>query len=187
MTSRSLSFSRKIFDGICPAFAGCFGPWISVSVPLVAVISHFASSRLRIIYSILDGSWAFCLWVKILLGVDIMLYMVGTMRETDTLAEKLPDSVFTELIRGIAILDCEYGEDRDYRNYGGYSLIAETLEDVLSVKNYVDYESHLCEWVTFIGKDSGYLSALFIMSNDFSIMLYLPAAIAPDAILRELD
>ena len=116
-----------------------------------------------------------------------MLYMIGTMRETDKLAAKLPDSVFTELVRGIAILDCEYGEDRDYRNYGGYSLVAETADDVLSVKNYVDYESHLCEWVTSIGKDSSYLSALFIMSNDFSIMLYLPAAIAPDAILRELD
>lgn len=116
-----------------------------------------------------------------------MLYMVGTMRETDTLAEKLPDSVFTELIRGIAILDCEYGEDRDYRNYGGYSLVAETAEDVRAVKSHVDYESHLCEWVTRIGRDSGYLSALYIMNNDFSIMLYLPSAIAPDVLLEEVE
>lgn len=124
---------------------------------------------------------------NLLLGVDVMLYMIGTMRETDKLAAKLPDSVFTELVRGIAILDCEYGEDRDYRNYGGYSLVAETADDVLSVKNYVDYESHLCEWVTSIGKDSGYLSALFIMSNDFSIMLYLPSAVAPDILLEEVE
>ncbi len=116
-----------------------------------------------------------------------MLYMVGTLRETDKLESKLPDSVFTELVRGIAILDCEYGEDRNYREDGGYSLIAETAEDVQEVKKYVDYESHLCEWVTFIGKDSGYLSALFIMNNDFSIMLYLPSAVAPNILLEEVE
>lgn len=156
-------------------------------MPLVAVIRHFVANVLKSIYSIPDGSWAYCLWVKFLLGVDVMLYMVGTMHETDKLAAILPDSVFTELVRGIAILDCEYGEDRDYRNYGGYSLVAETAEDVRAVKSHVDYESHLCEWVTRIGRDSGYLSALYIMNNDFSIMLYLPSAIAPDVLLEEVE
>ncbi len=116
-----------------------------------------------------------------------MLYMVGTLCETDKLESKLPDSVFTELVRGIAILDCEYGEGRNYQEYGGYSLIAETAEDVQEVKKYVDYESHSCEWVTSIGKDSGYLSALFIMNNDFSIMLYLPSAVAPNVLLEEVE
>ena len=117
-----------------------------------------------------------------------MLYMVGTLREVDRLESKLPISVFTELVRGTAILDYEYGENRNYRkDDGGYSLIAETAEDVEEIKKYVDYETHLCEWVTSIGKDSGYLSALFIMSNDFSIMLYLPSAVAPDVLLEEVD
>ena len=116
-----------------------------------------------------------------------MLHVVGTLCETDKLETKLPVSVFTELVRGIAILDCEYGENRNYREYGGYSLIAETMEDVYAVKNYVDYEAHPAEWVTSIGKDSGYLSALYIMNDDFSIMLYLPAAVAPDIILEKVE
>ena len=116
-----------------------------------------------------------------------MLYMIGTLCETDKLETKLPVSVFTELVRGIAILDCEYGENRNYREYGGYSLIAETAEDIQAVKNYVDYETHPAEWVTSIGKDSGYLSALYIMNDDFSIMLYLPAVVAPNIILTEVE
>ena len=116
-----------------------------------------------------------------------MLHVVGTLCETDKLETKLPDSVFTELVRGIAILDCEYGENRNYREYGGYSLIAETAEDIQAVKNYVDYEAHPAEWVTSIGKGSGYLSALYILNDDFSIMLYLPAAVAPSVILDEVE
>lgn len=116
-----------------------------------------------------------------------MLHIVGTMREISKLEVKLPVSVFTELVRSVAILDYEYGENRDYRVHGGYSLIAETAEDIREAKNYVDYESHPAEWVTSIDKVSGYLSALYILSNDFSIMLYLPAAVAPTVILDEVE
>ena len=116
-----------------------------------------------------------------------MLYMVGTLCETGELKTKLPVSVFTELVRGIAILDSEYGENRNYQECGGYSLIVETAEDVQKIKNFVDYESHPAEWVTSIGKNSGYLSALYILNDDFSIMLYLPAAIAPTVILEEME
>ena len=116
-----------------------------------------------------------------------MLYMVGTLCETGELKKKLPVSVFTELVRGIAVLDSEYGENRNYQECGGYSLIVETAEDVQEVKNFVDYEAHPAEWVTSIGKDSGYLSALYIMKDYFYIMLYLPAAVAPDVILEEVE
>lgn len=116
-----------------------------------------------------------------------MLHIVGTVNEACRLESLLPERVFTELVRGLVILDCEYGENRNYHEDGGYSLIAETAEDIQAVKKYVDFEFHPCEWAVTIGKDTGYLCALFIMNDDFSIMLYLPAAIAPDAILRELD
>ena len=63
-----------------------------------------------------------------------MLYMVGTLCETDKLETKLPASVFTELVRGIVVLDSEYGENRNYQECGGYSLIVETAEDVQKIK-----------------------------------------------------
>ena len=68
-------------------------------------------------------------------------------------ASRIPERVYTELLRGTAILDAEYGEDRNYLLTGGYSLIAETADDLRRVKAAVDYEAHPCEWATVIGKD----------------------------------
>ena len=115
-----------------------------------------------------------------------MLYRVGTKKELSTLPCVLPEKVYAELLRGLAILDAEYGAERDSLLIGGFSLIAENREDVSQIKNYVDYDRHPPEWVTKIST-TGYLSALFIMNNDFSIMVYLPVTIAPEAIKKELE
>ena len=116
-----------------------------------------------------------------------MLYKVGTTKELSFLKNRLPEQVYSEVFRGVAILEGEYGAERDYSESGGYSVIVETKEDILALKKIVDFDTHFCEWVTTIGKDTGYLSALFLMSNDFSIMAYMPRKITPDAILRELE
>ena len=102
-------------------------------------------------------------------------------------ASRLPEHVVTELFQGVMVLDAEYGEDRDYFSCGGYSLIAETADDVTQLKQIIDYDTHPCEWATRIGKDTGYLSALYLLNDDFGIMVYMPTAIAPDAILRDLE
>jgi len=115
-----------------------------------------------------------------------MLYVVGTLKETDKLESKLPDRVFTELVRGIAILDCEYGENRNYLESGGCSLVAETVEDVQAIKTYIDYDIHPCEWAVTVGS-SGYICALYLMNNEYSIMAYMPLAVAPNAIIRDLE
>lgn len=115
-----------------------------------------------------------------------MLYMIGTLSEIEGMEKKLPNGVFVDLVRSTSILDYEYGKDRDYRTCGGYSLVAETVEDVHAVKKYVDLDFHPCEWVERIGKNRDYLSALYVLNNDFSIMVYLPSAIAPTVILDEV-
>ncbi len=116
-----------------------------------------------------------------------MLYIIGTAREVGKLEAKLPDRVFSELVRGVAILDCEYGENRNYFESGGYSLVAETADDITAVRKYVDYEVHPGEWVTRIGLETGYISALYLMNDDYGIMVYMPLAVAPDAIIRDLE
>lgn len=116
-----------------------------------------------------------------------MLYRVGTTAELPILRDSLPERVYTEVLRGVAILDCEYGSDRNYLESGGYSVIAETAEDILTFKTIVDYDKHLPEWVTVIGKDTGFISALFLLNDDFSIMIYTLRNIAPDTILHELE
>lgn len=116
-----------------------------------------------------------------------MLYRIGTKKELPMVANKLPERVYTELLRGIVILDAEYGEDRNYLLTGGYSLIVETADDLPRLKVSIDYEAHLCEWATRIGRETGYISALYIINDDFSIMVYMPQSAAPDIILNELE
>ena len=116
-----------------------------------------------------------------------MLYRVGTAAELPMIRNRLPERVYSEVLRGVAILDCEYGTDRNYFQSGGYSVIVETEEDILAFKKIVDFDTHPCEWATVIGRGTGFLSALFLLNDDFSIMVYMPQSVAPVAILRELE
>lgn len=114
-----------------------------------------------------------------------MLYRIGTATEVPSLNEHIPERVFGEVLRGIVILDAEYGESRDYLNCGGYSLIADTDEDAECAIASIG-KAHPCEWVTRIGT-SGWVSALYVLNDDFSVMLYTPEAALPDTLLRELE
>lgn len=115
-----------------------------------------------------------------------MLYRIGTTKEIPTLACKLPEQVITEIFQGLVVLDAEYGEDRNYLESGGYTIVAEDSEDIPMLKKIIDYDVLHCEWATRIG-NTGFASALFILNNDFSIMIYLPIAIAPQSIINELE
>lgn len=115
-----------------------------------------------------------------------MLYQIGTQRELPLLPSGLPQAVITEILQGLIVLDAEYGVDRNYLESGGYSLLVETKEDILKLRDIINYEKHPCEWATRIG-NTGYISALYILNDDFSIMVYLPLAIAPHAIILDLE
>lgn len=115
-----------------------------------------------------------------------MLYTIGTAHELSILPCHLPQELVTEVLTGLVVLDAEYGESRNYLESGGYSVIAENIEDIPGLKAIIDYEKHPCEWATKIGR-SGFISALYILNNDFSIIVYLPQAIAPIEIITELE
>lgn len=116
-----------------------------------------------------------------------MLYRIGTRSELPRVEGRLPEQVMTELFQGVMILDVEYGEERDYLQSGGYSLIAETENDVVQLRQILDVDTRPCEWATRIGRDTGYLSALYLLNDDFAIMVYMPISIAPGAILNDLE
>ena len=116
-----------------------------------------------------------------------MLYRIGTKSELPKIAGRLPERVMTEVFQGVMILDEEYGQERDYLQSGGYSLIAETSDDVAQLRQIIDVDTWPCEWATRIGRDTGYLSALYLLNDDFAIMVYMPISIAPEAILNDLE
>lgn len=115
-----------------------------------------------------------------------MLYRIGLVSEIPTLPSDIPKQVRNEFTQGLVILDCEYGEDRNYLESGGCSILVETAEDLTQLKEIVDYDNHPCEWATRIGR-TGYGSVLFIMNDSYSILVYLPIDICPDSILSELE
>ena len=113
-----------------------------------------------------------------------MIYTIGTTREILSLPCTLPESVRSELLRCTATLDREYGENRNYHQTGGYSVIVETREDISSIRPTLDLDAHFPEWVDKVDR---YAAALYLLNDDFSVVLFVPLAIAPKAILNELE
>ncbi len=114
------------------------------------------------------------------------MYIIGNTESAHRVENLFPEEVATELIRGSAVLDSDYGENRNFMESGGYALVIDCPADLPAVENFIHYREHLCEWATRLG-DSGYLSALYIADNDFVIMLYMPTDIAPAEILADLE
>lgn len=119
--------------------------------------------------------------------VSALLYRIGTMDELSKAKLPLPRPVLADLTRTTTALDKEYGAARNYLTTGGYSLIVEEALDLPQLKQIINYDSHPCEWATEVAEGSGYLSALYLLNNDFSITVYMPIAIAPNTIKSELE
>ena len=115
-----------------------------------------------------------------------MLYKYGTMHEVCKSASQFPEEVLTALLSGIEALDREYGQDRDYMETGGYSIIIETEQDLIALREIVNVDKRPCEWAMRLGT-SGFVCALYVLNNDFSIMLTMPETIAPQSILQEIE
>lgn len=114
-----------------------------------------------------------------------MLYKYGTTHEVCRTASRFPNEVFATLLAETASLDCEYGQDRDYTEIGGYSIVIEGKEDMKSLYEIINVDRHPCEWAMRLGT-SGFICALYVLNNDFSIMLFIPESFTPASIIAEL-
>ena len=114
-----------------------------------------------------------------------MLYRIGNQFEWSELEGVLHYRIMEELKSYIDVLDLEYGSDRDYLECGGYALLAQIVDDMLAIKDAVDYDVHPCEWATRLGNGTGYVSALYLMNNEFSILVFMPECLAPDDVISE--
>lgn len=114
-----------------------------------------------------------------------MLYRIGTGKELLPLQGKVPDAVMKQLRYCIDVLDEAYGADREYLHSGGYCLLAETKDDLPGICEIMDLDSYPHEWVKPL--DGDYLSALYLLGDDFSIVVFLPRTIAPTALRKELE
>lgn len=115
-----------------------------------------------------------------------MIYKIGTMNELKRVGNRFPLDVRNDLVHYIAILDDEYGEDRDYFVQGGYCVVAETEDDVEKIKEIIDYDTQLLEFATYSGESKEYVTALYLLGDDFGIVLFIPSGIAPRKIVSQI-
>ena len=107
-----------------------------------------------------------------------MYCCLSTTKECTALYGYLPDSVYGELFRGLAVLEVEDIE--------GYSLLADSKADLELARQVFDDRNHKCEWATKISQ-SNYCSALYLLTNESSVMLYMPISLANNDILENLE
>ena len=112
------------------------------------------------------------------------MYRVGNFKEIMDMPGVLPEAVKQRLYESIYMLDLAYSRERDYLCTGGYCLVAQTEADVAEINSIINLEEHPCEWADRIGD---YLSALYLMNDDYSIVVFMPINIAPKTLLEELE
>lgn len=114
-----------------------------------------------------------------------MLYRIGTEAEIRALDGCFPKGVIDQLTRCVRVLDCSYGSKRDYLVSGGYALLAEDRNDVSAICAVVDVEVCLYEWVERL--DGGFLSILYLLNDDFAVVVFMPEECAPAAVFRNME
>ena len=115
-----------------------------------------------------------------------MLYTLGTASDLQSLNCTLPSRVRTELFIGLNILDIEYGKNRNPQETGGFSVLIESKEDIPALMKIINFERHPPEWVTKIST-TDFTASMFVMNDDFSIIVYMPISILPTQLLKELE
>ena len=108
--------------------------------------------------------------------------------EVETLKD-LPEEVIEKALEIVTILDENYGDTRSKGELGGYVLIAEDPEDVETIKEPIDFQYTLPEYVELILCQNGgsYTNSLMILSSDYSISLLIPNILTPEKLLIYLE
>lgn len=104
---------------------------------------------------------------------------------------KLPQEVVKAIEEVAAILDNEYGEERDVDGSdGGYILVIESKDEFENLKDiYIDMDDIIAEYVDLIKVADGedYTNSLIILNNDFAISLMMPITITPKILFDEMN
>ena len=119
-----------------------------------------------------------------LLRGDTMLYKVGNVADALSLDGIVPDDVHNDIVRGLSILDDEYGANRNCSTDGGYALIAKTSNDVQQALRIIGERPF--EWIVKLGA-SGWVSILYLLGDDFAVVLYAPESAMPIEMLNKLE
>lgn len=113
-----------------------------------------------------------------------MVYKIGNPADLESLP--FTDDTTMEILRRHAkTLSVEYGENRNINeNDGGYILYATPGTSSAELKAFFDVSKHPPEYVNTYGS---LCEAVYLLNNDFSVVIVMSIANAPTEILNEID
>lgn len=113
-----------------------------------------------------------------------MVYKFGNIADVDNIPfeHERAREICTQYA---SILTAEYGEDRNIDTAdGGYILYATPGTRPAEIKAYFDYSKYTLEYVDVFEE---VCSALYIISNDYAIVVVMEIADIPLEIKKEMD
>ncbi|MBZ9692373.1 hypothetical protein [Clostridium sp. M14] len=108
--------------------------------------------------------------------------------QLEELKVKYPKEMLKEVEGIIVLLDENYGANRDVdKDLGGYIVLLESKEDVAEIKAN-SIKGLLPEYIDIIKSDDGvdYYSSLFLLSDDYSIVVFSTKELHEILIEKEL-
>lgn len=108
--------------------------------------------------------------------------------QLEKLKEKFPKEMIKEAEEIITLLDDNYGANRDVnKDLGGFIALLESKEDVAEIKDS-SIKGLLPEYTDIIKSDDGidYYSSLFLLSDDYSIVVFSTKELHEILIEKEL-
>jgi hypothetical protein len=113
-----------------------------------------------------------------------MVYKFGNISDVASIpfAHEKACEICTQYAR---VLTTEYGEDRNIdTSDGGYILYATPGTSNEEIKAYFDHSKYTVEYVDVFGE---VCSALYLLSNDYGVVIVMSVADAPMEIKKEMD
>ena len=113
-----------------------------------------------------------------------MVYKIGNVSDLESIA--ITDANAYALLSQYAkLLSYEYGEDRNVdTDDGGYVLYATPGTNDKDIKDYFDYSKHTVESVDRFGS---LVVAMYILHNEYVVLIVMSEADAPEEIIKEID
>lgn len=112
-----------------------------------------------------------------------MIYKIGSVEDMQSIVFE-NDTVKQIVYHHARVLTSEYGADRNIdTDDGGYILYATTGTPLEEIKALFDYTKNLVEYVDV---QNEVCSALFILNNDFTVVIITTISDTPPEILKEI-
>ncbi|AQR98215.1 hypothetical protein [Clostridium saccharoperbutylacetonicum] len=107
--------------------------------------------------------------------------------QMEGMKQNYPKEMIKEIEEIIIALDDNYGVNREIEDIGGYITVLESKEDVAEIKAN-SIKGLLPEYTDIIKSDDGidYYSSLFLLSDDYSIVVFSTKELHEILIEREL-